>query len=336
MEINTEIINLAKEILDDAELSRTSAESLVFKATRLARLVKNKSMLEWLDLERFGYADKEPDVNYMDTTGRPYDKTTRIGYWGSISTQEAAIEATLAEMEVVKSFRPSGEYSALQFYNQQQQIQTLANKLSLYRKIRSRVIAIIQVSATNVYYEKLFSQKAGDIFTLFSEKINNLLATSTGEVLAMLPSVFERLNSENPEAINQALLSCRRILDAFIDKLYPPHTTPVTVDGEELIIDKEKTKNRYKAYIAERTKSRSLKEKLNKIISILYERTSTGVHSDVTRNETQSLVLQLYVTLGEILTLGPLPQTTSPKDNPQKSEEKISEKISQEATKKEA
>ena len=65
MEIISETISLAKDILEDAELGRLSAEALVLKATRLARLVKNENMLAWLALEKMGYSDKEPDVSYM-------------------------------------------------------------------------------------------------------------------------------------------------------------------------------------------------------------------------------------------------------------------------------
>lgn len=315
MEINNEIISLAKNILDDAELSRISAEALVLKATRLARLVKHENMIAWLALERMGYSDKEPDIGWMKYTGRPLNETTRVGYWGSIATQEASIEADESEMEVVKNFKPSGEWSAMQLYNQQQQIRKLANSISTYKRIRSRVIAIIQDFASNVYHEKIFSRKAEDIFTQYSEQIDSVLADSVGEVLVMLPSVFERLNSDDQEAVNQALLSCRRILDAFINKLYPPNEQNITLEGEELIINAEKTKNRYRVYIYQRTKSKSVRKKIIENILKLYDRTSTAVHKDVTREEAKALVLWLYVTLGEILTLGDIPELIIPKES---------------------
>lgn len=316
MEIKTEIISLAKDILDDAELGRISAEALVLKATRLARLVKHENMIAWLALEKMGYSDKEPDLSWMDYTGRTYDKTTRIGYWGSIAMQEAGIEAAEAEMDVVKNFKPSGTYSAMQLYNQQEQTRKLATSISTYKRIRSRVIATIQDFASNIYYEKLFSQQSGDIFVQYSNQIDSLLADSVGEVLIMLPSVFERLNADDNEAVNQALLSCRRILDAFINKLYPPSLEKITLDGDELIVDAEKTKNRYRVYVNQRTKSKSVIKKIIGNIITLYDRTSTAVHEDVTRGEAKALVLSLYVTLGEILTLGDIPKLVIPKNNP--------------------
>ena len=74
MEREEEIINLAKEIIDDAELKRGSVESLVFKATRLASLVKDEDIKGWLVLEKFGYSNKEPDLTYMARTGRTFNR----------------------------------------------------------------------------------------------------------------------------------------------------------------------------------------------------------------------------------------------------------------------
>ena len=204
----------------------------------------------------------------------------------------------------------------MQLYNQQRQTRKLANSIATYKRIRSRVIAIIQEFASNVYYEKLLSQKAGDIFTQYSEAIDTLLTDQVGEVLSMLPSVFERLNSDDGEAVNQALLSCRRILDAAINKLYPPSDMMVQLDGENLVVNKEKTKNRFKVYISQRTSSKSVQEKLIGSIRTLYDRSSTAVHQDVTKEEAKALVLQLYITLGEILTLGNVPAPNQPLNNP--------------------
>ena len=68
-------------------------------------------------------------------------------------------------------------------------------------------------------------------------------------------------------------------------------------------------------YISERTKSKSVKDKLINNILTLYDRTSTAVHKDVMRGEARALILQLYVTLGEILTLGNIPKPTPQKNN---------------------
>ncbi len=66
------ILELAKELLDDIELSRTSAESLILKASRLARWVGSDEIRYWLKFEMSGYNSTDKiSLKYMDITGRP-------------------------------------------------------------------------------------------------------------------------------------------------------------------------------------------------------------------------------------------------------------------------
>jgi hypothetical protein len=61
-----QITALALEVLEDAEMSRTSAEALVMKASRLARLVDDEEAMRWLGYERLGYQPTgETSVKYI-------------------------------------------------------------------------------------------------------------------------------------------------------------------------------------------------------------------------------------------------------------------------------
>lgn len=65
------ILELATELLDDIELSRLNAESLLLKASRLARLVGSDEIRQWLGYEMSGYPSTEPlSVKYIGYTGR--------------------------------------------------------------------------------------------------------------------------------------------------------------------------------------------------------------------------------------------------------------------------
>ncbi|HEX8202936.1 MAG TPA: hypothetical protein VF590_20845, partial [Isosphaeraceae bacterium] len=60
----------------------------------------------------------------------------------------------------------------------------------------------------------------------------------------------------------------------------------------------------------ERTSSDSRRTKLRQMLSNLYARTSSGVHAEVAREEAQALMLQVYLLLGEIVSL------PTPSDDP--------------------
>ena len=74
------ILELARELLDDIELSRTSAESLVLKASRLARWVGSDEIRYWLKLEMRGYnSSNEISLKYMGIAGRWIDREKNLG-----------------------------------------------------------------------------------------------------------------------------------------------------------------------------------------------------------------------------------------------------------------
>jgi hypothetical protein len=86
------ILALAKELLDDIELSRLSAESLLLKASRLARWVGSEEVRHWINLEMTGYnSSEEVSLKYMGITGRWIDREGSKGYWGPLAQQEAAL-----------------------------------------------------------------------------------------------------------------------------------------------------------------------------------------------------------------------------------------------------
>ena len=112
--------------------------------------------------------------------------------------------------------------------------------------------------------------------------------------------MFERLKQGDPEAISHALTTCRRIVDGFADALFPASTEPVNVDNQMLDCNKDKPRNRLRAYMSQHIPSKSRRDRLNKNLGELYSKVSAGVHSDVSVDEARALVLNTYLLLGEI------------------------------------
>src|SRR5258705_7443801 len=93
-------LDLARELLDDIELSRLGPEQLLLKATRLARLLDAKEAQMWLRFELEGYVNNDRvALQYMDRTGRWTDKPKGLGYWKPLAELEGFIVATRAQME---------------------------------------------------------------------------------------------------------------------------------------------------------------------------------------------------------------------------------------------
>jgi hypothetical protein len=82
-------------------------------------------------------------------------------------------------------------------------------------------------------------------------------------------------------------------------------------------IGSDKVLNRINLYLRDNLSSETRRDRLNKTIRLIHDRSSAGSHSDITLDEARSLFLQTYIILGEIL------QATKPKeqakDEPKKS-----------------
>jgi hypothetical protein len=299
------ILQLSEELLDDIELNRLSADKLIMKANRLARLSGTEEIRQWLSFELQGYnGSSAVSLKYMTLTGRWADYEKRTGYWGPLAMQESTIETAKAQIEATKITSIGGEWSLgviNNITNRHQQLTTMINRLV---SIRSRVIGLIHSFASNIYYERQFADVAGGTFESYKKDVDALIAEKAGDVLVKLPSVTARLRDGDKEAISQALTTCRRILEAFADAIEPPSDDTYELNGNKLSLDHSKHQNRINVYIAKRTDSSSRRMRLRQNLSNLFDRVSTGVHKDVTTEEAFSLFLNVYLFLGETLKLG--------------------------------
>lgn len=296
------ILELARELLDDIELSRTSAESLVLKASRLARWVGSDEIRYWLKLEMGGYnSTNETSRKYMSITGRWTDIEKNLGYWGPLAQQEAAIAAEKAKLAALRTPDSSGEWASIAIANVTNAMNQTANNISRLSAIKSRVLAQLHSFVSEVYYEKEFDSLSESIFERYKSAVDTLIAESCGEVLEKIPSVMSRLSDGDEESISQALVTCRRIIEAFADSILPPTDQTIEIGGNTLKLDASKHQNRINAYVHQHIQSQSRKQKIRQNLSNLFDRVSTGVHSDVTAEEAHSLFLNVYLFLGEIL-----------------------------------
>ena len=296
-------LELAKDLLDDLELGRSSGERLILKASRLARFAGADEIREWLSYELGGFNSKS-DVSrkYMGATGRWTKIDENKGYWIPLAQIEAKIEAEKTKLSLMRLPDSSGDYnSAVPFASRA--MDSAVNNISKFSGIRSKVMAILHMFVTDVYYEKVFDNLSESIFESYKRDVDSLIASSCGSVIEQIPSAMERLSSGEGEAISHALTTCRRIIESFADSIYPPTDDTIEIGGNELKLDAGKHQNRINAYIHNHCSSASRKQRFRQNLSNLFGRVSSGVHSDVTVEEARALFLNTYLFLGEVLHL---------------------------------
>lgn len=295
------IISLAKEIIDNIELSNCEPQAILLKVTRLAREIDNEEIRKWLKFEMQGYhSDDEVAIKYMSKTGRWVKREKNEGYWMPFAQIEATI---VVSKDKLKSYRIPDTDIPIIADRIANSISYTSSEVSKLEGIKSRVISLLHNFATTVYYERVFDNLAESIFDSYKKEIDLLLAESTGDILNRIPYVIQRLNENDAEAISQALSTCRRIIDSFADKISPARLEPIIVEGKAVSLKQDKVINRIVTYISENCSSKSRMKKLKDNLENLYDRVSTGVHNDIDRKEAKSLFFNTYLLLGEILTL---------------------------------
>lgn len=299
------ILELSKELLDDIELSRTSAEALLLKASRLARWVGSEEIKYWISLEMKGYnSSNEISLKYMGITGRWYDKEKGQGFWGPLAQQEAALEAANVKLRAMKTPDTSGDWAFRVMQMHEQSVNANTQNITKLSGIKSRVLAHLHSFVSEVYYEKEFDSLSESIFERYKSDIDTLISEHCGDVLEQIPSVMDRLADGDSASISQSLTSVRRIIDSFADSIFPPTEDTMTMNGNEVSLGANRHQNRINAYIYQRIESRSRKQRFRQNLSNLYDRVSTGVHNDVTAEEARALFLNTYLLLGEVLHIG--------------------------------
>lgn len=278
---------------------RTS--TLVNKARRIGTLVDAKAWLLFLSGEALGY-DSEASITTKHFLVMVHRWDGRAEQFTAMSCSGLEENCALWETQIDahKSFQPSGQYAALHHQGRMDNIMRLSNSILLNKKIIGAVRATVYHLATMVLNERLFSRTSHDIFSIYQAEVDKKLVQLSETAFAKLPDVFERLEAGSSEAISHALTSCRRIIDAFADSVFPPQEAGVIVNGEMLDCGPGKPKNRILGYIAEKQVSKSRAHRLKRGLFDLYDRVSSGVHADVAPSEAQALVLQTYTLLGEI------------------------------------
>ncbi len=298
------ILELAKELLDDIELSRISAESLLLKASRLARWVGSEEIRNWLKLEMQGYNSKEEiSLRYMSITGRWVDKEKNKGYWGPLAQHEASIEAEKIKLQTMSIPNTSGDWAFASTKKVTDEMSNATSKITRLSGIKSSVLALIHNFVSEVYYEKEFDCLSESIFESYKSDVDTLIGNACGNVLEQIPVVMQRLAEGEKEAVSQALTTCRRVIDSFADAIFPPTDDTIEIGGNQLSLLENRHQNRINAYIHQRTESKSRKKKFRQNLSNIYERVSSGVHADVTTEEARALFLNTYMLVGEILHL---------------------------------
>jgi hypothetical protein len=154
-----------------------------------------------------------------------------------------------------------------------------------------------------------FATAAESIFTEHRLATERHLSDVAPDVLDQLNAAIDRAGAEGGEARSHALTSCRRVLVAVADYVYPPSSAPyIDRAGTKRQVGAPQYRNRILAAIERSTANStfggalaSSVEHLAQRLDHLDELTQKGVHETVSEVEMRHGVIQTYLLAGEVL-----------------------------------
>lgn len=148
-----------------------------------------------------------------------------------------------------------------------------------------------------------------DIFERHRLRMEGFLSQIAPQVLEQFTAAYRRAREDDDESKTHALTTCRRILEAVADVVFPPQTQPVTdSSGKPRNVGSAAYKNRLWMFLdsalSGNTHSKTvlaMVQDLGNRLDAVYEMSNKGVHSGVSQAEVDTCVMQTYLLTGEII-----------------------------------
>lgn len=327
--IAAEALVLADEILKDIELSRCPLTESCLKAVRLARLTGDAEMAQILMYEASGYPTTPSGIpadifKLCRRAGRVYlDKDSDNGDALVERSSTASIDQIISSIE---TFRARLEFSRPQAVsivsaNPNQYVNPPFRNINLENSISTgltKAVGALSSRRTFIYEYTLskrltlnVSSAAEDIFEEYRQRADALIIRTIPEELKRLESIGENLRSDNKEDWANAVHSCRRLLQAVADSIYPAQAgATVKSNGRDIKIGPDNYINRLVLFCESKQNSKIYEAIVGSNLSYLGNRLDSlfaaaqkGSHAEVSRTEAQRCVIQTYLAVGDVLSL---------------------------------
>jgi hypothetical protein len=326
-----EALELSADLLADIELSRVVPLVAALKASRLARLMNDFDHQQLFRYEAGGYPNTAdgvpPDVwRLAELAGRTYEQKDKksgeiktFAYTESIDQLGQRIDAAKLALGAATD-RDISVASA----NPHQFVTTPAGN-SVERRVRLQEIAAdterlasrhtyIYDYALRCHYELKFSGIAEDVFSHIRSAVDASIGQLVPAALQQFAAVHDNLQSENPEDWANAVHSCRRILQAVADALFPASSESrfkETAKGRvEIRLGQDNYINRLVCFAEDKSTSDRFSDLVGSHLGFLGDRldavfrtSQKGSHGVVGRDEANRFVVYTYMIVGDILSL---------------------------------
>ena len=325
-----ECTELSAEILKNFELSELPVSNIILKCLRLCRLLGDEDGVLLFTYESSGYPSDPGGLpseawRISKLAGRHYvqkekDKKgneTIQEYANTALTGELEASITAQQLRLQSSSDPNISLSSA---NPNQYVYTpngnasergkVVSSIQSSKKTLQKVTGCLYNYIFQIYNKLAYGNIVEDTFTHSRLKVNDKLAALCPQAIGKFVSVYENMDSENPEDWANAVHSCRRILTDLADALYPPRDEPVVVGGRAIKVGKDQYINRLVQFIASKEGSKTFADvvgadlsSIGERLDAIYEATNKGTHAEIAKDEASRYIIHTYLLISDIVSL---------------------------------
>ena len=324
-------IAACEKIINGIEDGEITISSALLQCMKVARLVNDVDAIEWLNYELGGYPRN--DKGYLTTSawdvavqhGRSYvdikDKKTYV-FTDLVAELENIISNSKDALDnfSTQGFSVSGDMALLATSRMTENVNQATNNLLNTAKTNEQRLSVLKAQfygyAIKWQMDLQFGNTAKKIFEEYQEKVSLSFSKLSTATLQKLSAIEDMMEDGNPERYSQVLTSCRRLWEdtakQLFDEVLPNYKEKLfkTKTGKEIDVSGDHYNNKLSAVI-ETLQGKAAKNTLVGSETIylvdwmeqINNSQSSGVHSNVTREQAMQCIIHTYIALGDILNL---------------------------------
>lgn len=250
------------------------------------------------------YLKFQRNRNFKDENGQELQHAYSVG---QIERELALINKVYDDHKIPENLTQIDTYFAAQSIESGKA--KLIPQLQMLPGILERIKSSVHTFLVATEAELNQGQWESPLFLRAQRYIDESLQTLAPEALLSFQGARDRLYDGGPEELSQALTSCRRMIKAIADALYPPTNEVITGDdGRDRTMSDDAYRNRLVQYVKDKVGKHKEGDVLQKLLDELGSRlnsldslASKGVHTDVSVREAETCVLWTYMLAGDLV-----------------------------------
>lgn len=292
-----ELLSLAQKNLLSKDNIKNLRQSLYYVWTAVMYLNRS-SEFYWVNLEINGYIGESNLPEYRKVDFEIYDD---YGFF----------------IEVIKDYyKPAVASIFYQLKNGLQSYPDPSKKTgyrivieyslnNLLQGLYNRLLETVNTLLLELEYGEILR----DIFESLQDKVNTKLLQISKPALEELNHSFSKIKEDKPQDWSDVALSCRRMMKYVADAIFPPRAEDrYGKDGKIHSLKDDKVVNRLMAFIDsgisenDDNKKETIKY-FDSVINKIWKAFSKGVHTKITREDAERLLIDSYLFLSDLFNL---------------------------------